>query len=189
MSWEEWMLIFALIVLAIDIIWQFVVAGFYAPRKARDLVVKDPLIVDLRGRLDLLDARTIAQFKTLVDTFNRYQGGVSALNSRIQEIAPNLYQRIAGLMGAETAQINAKMDEIVQGDVQQQFDNAFNEGDMKTMENIQEREMRYNTAYALTSQWLSPEKAEAVSGLYATSKPGIRGAITKRIKKYIRGGE
>lgn len=189
-SAEYTALIIAVIVLIFDIIWQFLIAGVYAPKKARDLIISDPLIVTLQSeikKLDFIDQKMIAQFKVLLAKLEGFNGLVTVLSNRVTESVPELKAYISGKMGYETAEINKKMDAIVQGDVGEQFEKAFSEGDLKTMEKMQERDMRYHTSYALISQYVKPETAEALSGLYATSKPGIRNAITKRIKKYVSG--
>lgn len=49
------LLIIAFVVFGFDIVWQFYVAGMYAPKKARKLILDDPMFQELRQRLVTLE--------------------------------------------------------------------------------------------------------------------------------------
>ena len=55
MYWETIILIISFVVFGFDIAWQFYVAGMYAPKKARSLIINDPLFSELRSRLVTLE--------------------------------------------------------------------------------------------------------------------------------------
>lgn len=57
MLWETIILAIAFIIFGFDIAWQFYVAGMYAPKKARKLILEDPQFQRLEHKLVTLESK------------------------------------------------------------------------------------------------------------------------------------
>jgi hypothetical protein len=105
----------ALVVLFFDILWQFLIAGYYAPRKAEALIINNPRFVKLEKgfksfktrmnsfaeRMDHFDKRLDDMFKGVNDSYRQVRNSVETVKNgngdierRFKDLERDLYGQI-----------------------------------------------------------------------------------------------
>ena len=206
MYWETIILIISFVVFGFDIAWQFYVAGMYAPKKARSLIINDPLFSELRSRLVTLERNIGASDpgrssfpEELSSKIDSLISDVTVLSNRLDNIKPNTPNfdvKFTELGESLRGYINGSMGKLAQGyyDEMNMLDNnALKEGETKEDKEFSkmavdtiEKENQYNFYMNLLSPFVGEEQAEKLSKGVVFAPKYLKGVVKKKIVEIIK---
>lgn len=207
MDWQLAALIVSIIVLVFDIVWQFLIAGMYAPKKAHRLIIDDPLIKRLDKELTLLNEKLVtiegklggdggaADLRDLENEIRNLayklendkplEGVVTQVSEKLVDMKENIKSYIKGHIGVQAKDFYNQL-EIDEG--------AFlgNAADPDSPQNQliiheAELEMEFNMIYGLLNVVMEDETAIAWANRYVRAPKFLKNILRKKINDWTGG--
>jgi hypothetical protein len=207
--WPVVVFVISLIIFITDIIWQFWVAGMYAPKKARGLIVEDPLFQELDkkinqftvtvrasiNRLDMMK-KEIQEIRAHIDIkFHNLNTKIKVIDNsipRMDDIDKELVSMRESIRGTITGLIGYNSQESLDNLPLPEIAEESAYGISPTGQALSKRDIKaqveYDSAYNLLERFVGETEADNWAYTYATAPPILKKTIRNKIKKAVKDG-
>jgi len=211
MLWYEWfftplgLLTISWIVLGFDIAWQFLIAGVYAPKKAENLIIKNPQFKKLEFKVEQF-SNDLDSVKLTITGFNEsLEGKLNCLYSKIESIdkietnireclnqnTEHLKSSFNGMIGHELRMFYREIDDQIVKYANSvklpdgALETVTDSGELVTVNNQQ---LQYDAYFNALSPIIGDVYADKLSYLIISTPPKIKKKLIKKAEKVIEVG-
>lgn len=204
MNPAAWYVVISVVVLGFDIVWQFLVAGYYGPRMARRLILQDPKFSLLETQVKRLSKRTkhidslrdemqkhlsseISKLQAQLDSICQSNGNVkSDTKALFDEFSKEYDHKIEDMRKSIVGTITGTLGQYAQApNVSQGLPPELQGVEVSMNETMQQAD--FDLAYGMLVPVIGEERAYPVAYYYAVAPPLIKKAVMKRIEKIVKG--
>lgn len=192
MIWELVILGISFVILTFDVIWQFYVAGMYAPKKARALIINDPYFKKLDEKLESFEGKLVTlEGEIAAPRGEILQIDMDSVKNDVTDIKDNLVKKFSDLKSSIGGMIGQQIQGF-KGNMEIDQEEAFENLDPESpLSQVKIKEYEKQATYEMVCnalQVVMPEdQAESWAYRYTIAPPYIKKWIKKKINKWTGG--
>lgn len=202
MFWELVILGISFIILAFDVAWQFYVAGIYAPKKARRLILDDPMfqkldqtLVTIESELTAVaaanDSSVLKNIQKNLESLNSKENPVTEISDRIKENYENIKERFENLKNSFKGKIGKEVQDFYSNmelDLEGETSDLDPESPLSKIKIREaEQQVEYDMVFNALQVVMPEDVAESWAYRYAVCPPFLKKKLKSTINKWTGG--